>query len=297
MNQLVIKLTGVVDSSNFDEWKKDLIFQIRSTNTELVSDNDFSKATKQVKSFKSAEKLLKQAKQSAIDQAESIQNLFSAIDDITEEARQARLSLERQIKARKLEIKNQYIQAGINEIEVFINDQVDELKYIDTSNFTDRSRFESAVSGKAGVKGLKNAIDKLCSVIRSEISAQVIDVNNNKAKIYSLPEEQKILFQDWKLLLGLSENEIDLEIDKRIAKYNEKILQNKIERKDAELKRIKGLESNPKTEITADDNKRDKYQIIIELLSTQGKAKEFARVIKGSFGDDQLVDKIRLKKA
>ena len=120
MKQLFIKLTGTVNSSNFDVWKKELITQIQSVNVELVTDNDFVTASKQVKSFKSAEKSLKQAKQSAISQAEEIQQLFTAIDEITEEARQARLSLERQIKARKLEIKQQYIQSGIDEIQSFI---------------------------------------------------------------------------------------------------------------------------------------------------------------------------------
>ena len=109
MNQLFIKLTGTVNSSNFDEWKMELIAQIQAVNIELVTDNDFVIASEQVKSFKSAEKSLKEAKQSAIDQAVEIQQLFSAIDEISEEARQARLSLERQIKARKIEIKQNYI--------------------------------------------------------------------------------------------------------------------------------------------------------------------------------------------
>jgi len=56
MNQLIIKLTGTVNSSNFDEWKKDLISQIQATNIELSTDDDFVKAVNQVKSFKSAEK-------------------------------------------------------------------------------------------------------------------------------------------------------------------------------------------------------------------------------------------------
>ena len=98
VNQLVITLTGTVNFSNFDEWKNDLIAQIQSTNMELVTDEDFGDASDQVKALKLAEKTLKQAKQSAIDQAEEIQKLFSAIDEITEEARQARLSLERQIR-------------------------------------------------------------------------------------------------------------------------------------------------------------------------------------------------------
>ncbi len=104
MNQLFIKLTGTVNSSNFDVWKKELIAQIQAVNVELITDDDFVTASIQAKSFKSAEKSLKEAKQSAISQAKEVHQLFPAIDDITEAARLARLSLARHIKARVLAI-------------------------------------------------------------------------------------------------------------------------------------------------------------------------------------------------
>lgn len=296
MNQLIIELTGKVNSSNFDEWKKDLISQIQSTNRELISDSDFVEAEARVKSFKFAEKSLKQAKQSAIDQAEEIQRLFLAIDEITEEARQARLSLERQIKARKLEIKNQYIQSGIEEIRAFIDEQSDEFQYIDKSVFLNRSRFELATSGKAGVKGVQNAINNICSVIKREITVKSIDVNTNKVRIDNLPEEYRVLFQDWKQLICLSENELGLEIDKRIALYNEQLARRDADKKTKELNKIEDLELNPEKSV-CDEVKSDqveKYRIIIDLLSTKDKAKELARMIKDEFGSNRLVCEIKL---
>jgi hypothetical protein len=67
MAQLIIKLTGEIQSSNFDEWKNDLIAQIQSTNTELTTDDDFVAATRHVKLFKAAEKSLKEAKQLSLN--------------------------------------------------------------------------------------------------------------------------------------------------------------------------------------------------------------------------------------
>ncbi len=80
MKPLVIKLSGSIDTSNFNEWQQELIIQIHSVNKELVTEDDFAIASHQVKQFKSAENLLKQAKQSAIEQADDIQKLFAAID-------------------------------------------------------------------------------------------------------------------------------------------------------------------------------------------------------------------------
>lgn len=296
MNQLIIKLTGTVNSSNFDEWKKDLIDQIQSTNTELSTDDDFVKAENQVKSFKIAEKSLKQAKQSAIDQAEEIQHLFSAIDEITEEARQTRLSLERQIKSRKLEIKDQYIRSGIEQIHTFIDDQTEEFKCIDTSIYLDRSRFESAIRGKAGIKGLQVAIDNICSYIRNEISVKSVEVRNNKTKIDSLPENYKLLFQDWKTLLGLSQNELDLVIDKRIAKYNEQAAQDEVEKQKRILNKIEEIELNPEKAAVneIEESSCEKYRIFIDLLSTKDTAQQIARKVKDNYGNNPSVSEIKL---
>lgn len=73
---LTIELTGKIQKTNFDEWKKDLILQIKSTKTDLITDDDFFIATEEVKMFKIAEKSLKKAKQSAIEQVTDIQKLF-----------------------------------------------------------------------------------------------------------------------------------------------------------------------------------------------------------------------------
>ena len=222
--------------------------------------------------------------------------MFSSIDEITEKARQTRLSLERQIKSRKLEIKNQYIQSGIDQIHAFIDDQTEELKCIDTAIYLDRIRFESAVRGKAGIKGLQVAIDNICSDIRNEISVKLIEITNNKIKIDSLPEGYKLLFQDWKALLGLSQNELGLVIDKRIAKYNKQIAQNETEKLKSELNEIEDIELNPENTSTDEIKKspHEKYRILIDLISTKDTAKKIARTVKDNYGNNPTVSEIKL---
>ena len=63
MSNLVIKLSGEIQSSNFHEWKNELISQIQSTNLELTTDADFAAAELNVKTFRIAEKTLKNAKE------------------------------------------------------------------------------------------------------------------------------------------------------------------------------------------------------------------------------------------
>ena len=52
MSNLIIKLTGEIQKTNFHDWKNELINLIQSTNMELTSDIDFSSAEQDVKDFK-----------------------------------------------------------------------------------------------------------------------------------------------------------------------------------------------------------------------------------------------------
>jgi hypothetical protein len=225
MTQLLINLTGTINSTNFDEWRTDLIAQIQSVNQDLVTDNDFDTASRHVKSFKTAENALKNAKQSAINQAQEIQQLFASIDEITEEARQARLSLERQIRSRKSEIKEEHIQSGIEVIKAVIEEQSEDFKNGDLSHFLDRGRYESAVFGKGGIRGLEIGIKGITSIIKAEIAELSRHINNNKAKLDSISVGYKALFHDYSQLVCLPEEQLEAEIDKRIAHYESEIKQ------------------------------------------------------------------------
>ena len=148
MNNLVIELTGEIQNSNFDAWKNQLVEQIQSVSKELSTDSDFVQAGKNVKQFKAAEKALKAAKQSAIEQAADINRLLDAIDAVAEETRQVRLSLERQIKTRKKAIKREFVTAGIAEIEKFIAVQHAEFQLISHQTYLDDDQFEDATRSK-----------------------------------------------------------------------------------------------------------------------------------------------------
>ena len=298
MNPLIIKLTGTIDSSNFEEWKTDLIARIHSINRELSTDDDYATAAKQVKAFKSAEDTLKRAKQDAIDQADEIQRLFTAIDDVVAESRQARLWLDRQVKTRKLEIKFKHIQSGIDDIEQFIDRQSDEFKAIDHSQFLDWNRFDIATKGKAGTKGLQSALDQLGRLIKQEISDKAVEIGNNKQEIEAIPEAYRILFQDRQSLLDSPETELKLEIEKRIALYHRDQATQDAEKKARQLKTLEDLVLNPETSPSDSENggPQERYRISIDLLSTRERAIAVARAIKEAYGNNPLVTEIKLSR-
>ena len=298
VNQLVIELTGEIRNSNFDEWKRSLIAQVQSIKTELVTDDDFGIATRHVRLLKSAERTLKDAKQSAIEQAADIQNLFAAIDQVAEEARQARLSLERQIRARKQEIKEQLLQSGIETIQDFVAQQNSDFQLLNHSSYLDRNRFVSAAKGKTGTRTVELAIRKLCDQIKLEISQKATEIASNREAIDTLPSRYKPLFQDQDSLLDLTRRELSLTIDKRIALFNEENAKLKAERAIEDLRKLEDAELNPDTGDSPEGtDTQDRYKLAIDICSTRNVAIEIARSIRRDHGDNAAISSIRLTRS
>ena len=111
MTELTITLTGEVRESNFEQWKDGLVERIRAVDVELSADDDFASANDSIRQFRAAERTLRNAKQTALEQAAEINRLFDAVDAVTEETRQARLTLERRIRVRRQELEQRTLQA------------------------------------------------------------------------------------------------------------------------------------------------------------------------------------------
>jgi len=163
----------------------------------------------------------------------------------------------------------------------------------------DRNRFESAVSGRSGTKGLQQAIDQLCNLLKKQVTDKAMEVANNKAKLDALPTGYKILFQDMESLLGIAENALGLEIDKRIARYNEEIAKSEAEKKSNLLKKIEDAELNPEeiSSIATEISIKERFQVIIDILSTKDKAKEIAQELKLGYEDNPDISGIRLARS
>lgn len=293
MSQLSIVLSGVIEKSNFDEWKKELIEQIRSVKTELKTDDDFAAATKHVKQFKAAEKNLKQAKQSALEQAAEINALFDAIDSVSEEARQARLTLDRQIKKRKQEIKEEFVAQGVEKIETFIAEQSTAFQSIDHHQYTDPEIFVDALSGKASTKGMEKAIAKASASIKESIIAQVEVVDANALTLDNLPPNHKALFQDRDNLLALSADDLNKTIDERVAQLDQQA--KAASASDAENDSKEDDPEEPDKESASDAvAEASQFSITIDINGTEDEADAIRTIVVDALSSHTAVGDITL---
>jgi len=294
VTELTIKLTGEIQDSNFDEWKKDLIKQIKATPTELSSDDEYAAADKQVKQFKSAEKALKAAKQSALEQAGDIQTLFDAIDEVSAETREIRLTLERQIKARKQQIKDDCIKNGLAAVKAMIASQSAEFKLIDHSEYLDTDALEDAVKGRSSLRTMEKSVTKTTDAIAEKIRIRAKLVASNAKTLDALDKNQQAIFQDRDDLLALSAEELTSTIAQRL----------KAAGSEAHAKQA------PKSEAAADDFDIDfdmdgvddsategsstAYQIVIVLDCEQSAAEEIEETVKKALKKQEGIKSIAL---
>ncbi|MBC7201901.1 MAG: YqaJ viral recombinase family protein [Pusillimonas sp.] len=211
---LRIELTGAVTASNLAEYKEHAFEVIQSINTDLQTDQDFADAEKTVKWCKDVEDRLDAAKQHALSQTASIDELFRTIDEISAETRTKRLELDRLVKAqkenRRLEIKTT-AEASLKKHLDALNDRVQPVR------FTVQADFAAAMKGKRTIATLQDAAD-------TELARAKIDANQLADKIdanLKLIREagHDFLFSDLQTLATKESDDLKMVIDARIAKH------------------------------------------------------------------------------
>lgn len=109
---LRIEVTGMVTASNLDAFRDHAMAVFAGINTSLQTDADFANAEQTVKWCKEVEDRLDGAKQHALSQTASIDELFRTIDAIKAEARAKRLELDKLVKAEKENRKTEIVRAA-----------------------------------------------------------------------------------------------------------------------------------------------------------------------------------------
>jgi hypothetical protein len=226
MTELTITLTGEVRESNFEEWKDGLVERIHSVDATLSDDDDFASANNSIRQFRDAELMLKNAKQAALEQAADINRLFDAVDAVTEETRQARLSLERKIRIRRQELKQRALQVHIDNNAATL----DALTPAEQALFQDRTallslpfdELESTIAERIGVwRAAQSASNLTESEIRdnphgsesslvseggvdTEHTVHVQDTSGDESKKETTGSEADNVSRGWRVTIDLS---------------------------------------------------------------------------------------------
>lgn len=221
---LHIEVTGMVTASNLADFKATALSAIRGVNLQLSTDQDFADAEASVKWCSEVEDRLKAAKEHALSQTASIDQLFKAIDDISAEARKVRLDLERLVKARKEAIRDEIQEAAMNALKEQLaheNEAIPNRHAVPVPSDA-RARIAAAMKGKKTVESLRNAADTCRAQLAIEV---VLKINARKETLEILHDAQAAapefvnLCHDERELVDLEPDHLKLVLDTRLSKH------------------------------------------------------------------------------
>jgi predicted phage-related endonuclease len=276
---LRIEVTGAVTASNLSEYKTHALEVFKGINRELTTDQDFADAEKVVRWCGDVETRLAAAKEHALSQTASIDELFKAIDDISAEARRTRLELDKLVKARKELIREDIVADGRKALAdhlAGLNERLGK-PYMPSV----QADFAGAVKGKRTIDSLRDAVSTTLANAKIEASATADRIQINLGTLRELAKDHAFLFADTASIVLKAPDDLTALVKSRIADHAAAEAQ----RLEAERARIRAeeqarIEREQRDAQAAEHRKREAEAAALEHARQQEAAAETARLLQ-----------------
>jgi putative phage-type endonuclease len=219
---LLVQVEGRVLTSNLDQFKETALTFIAGIKTELVTDQDFVDADKMAKFLKDGEDRLELAKQHALAQTASIDDLFRAIDHIKEEMRSKRLALDKRVKAEKENRKAELLAATQKAFADYVANLQSRTGIMPPATAITGNAFADSIKG---LKTLDSMRDKLAATLaNAKIKAvEIADgIQANLNRYADLAVGYEFLFPDvLKLAMDKRLDDFEATVQNRLNQHHE----------------------------------------------------------------------------
>jgi chromosome segregation ATPase len=235
---LTVETRGEVIASNVDEFREMVTAALATINRDPATDEEFGQAEIDVKGLKTAEQAVAEAKSKALEDAAEIRRLFDALDDTILEIREARLELERQIKAKKAEVRERIIDETLADLG-------DTLQ-MKPGGF--RGEIESAIKGK---RTLESMIDETRGA--AAIIVRRVNECRDLIEAFEHTNGRELTMDRDALELKIPDN-LAAELRRRLelaqAEAEKRKLREQAEKAKAEAEALKAKAAEAKSEVT-----------------------------------------------
>jgi predicted phage-related endonuclease len=217
---LAVQIRGEVTLSNLPQFKEAAERFIAKINTELKTDEDFANAEATVKFCEKTEKDLELAKDAAIAQTASIDELMRTIDFIKNQLRGKRLSLEKLVKDKKEWIKAQILQKAKEAFADHVASLEAEIRPIRLV-FT-QPDFVGAMKNKRTLASLHDAVDTTLANAKICVDATAKEIRSKLTWYRSTAADYTFLFNDLQQTIQKPQDDFQMLVDTRIADHKQK---------------------------------------------------------------------------
>lgn len=214
---LHIVLKGEVSASNLAQFKEVALTAIRSVNRDLQTDQDFANSAKARKWCEDIEDRVSAAKEHALSQTTSIDLLFRTMDEISAEARDVRLELEKIEKARNIARKGEIVAGGVKGLADHISALNTRLgkPYMPSVP----ADFGGAIKGLRSFDSMQNAVDTALANAKIAASAAADRIQINLTTLRELASELPHLFPDTQAIVQKAPDDLTSLVKLRIAEH------------------------------------------------------------------------------
>ena len=250
---LHIEVTGMVTASNLEQFKDHALAVIGGINRDLQSDQDFADAEKTVKWLGDVETRLDAAKDHALSQTASIDQLFRALDDIKAEARRTRLDLDKLVKARKEARREEIRRAGVEAFRQHIDAINTRLVRVRLPEIA--VDFAGVMKGKKTIASLENAVSTELARAKIEADLLAADYTKNLATIAEVGKGYEFLFSDVAGLVTVNPAHLPGIVKARITTHKEDE-QRKLEAERERIRREEEAKAQRQAEAVAEQERQ-----------------------------------------
>jgi predicted phage-related endonuclease len=238
---LHVKVTGMVTASNLAAYKEHAMTVFAGVNRELTTEQHFADAEKIVEWCGNVESRLEAAKEHALSQTKSIDELFKTIDDIKAESRRTRLDLDKLVTKRKDEIRSEIVVGGKTAYSQHVASLNKEISPAQINVLA--PDFASAIKGKRSIESMRDAVDVALANGKIAADAQAKSIRINLKSFESLSKDYEFLFPDIAVVALKEEEYFKLAITSRIDAHKAKEVAKKTMKEQEEKERIEAIDA------------------------------------------------------
>lgn len=217
---LVIRVEGRVLSSNLDAYREVALARIEAVKTKLETDQDFADAEATVKAFKEGAANLKQAKLAAQAEAQSIDEVFRAVDYIVDLLDEKRKELDKLVTAEKERRRGDIVAEGVTALRNHINGLNERLGKAYMPAIA--ADFGGAIKGKKNIDSMRDAVSVVLANAKIEASATADRIAANIKHLEAEAAEHSSLFPDLGTIVLKQQDDFAALVQFRVADFKAK---------------------------------------------------------------------------
>jgi len=220
--ELIIRITGEVQETNFDEFEKQSLIVISGINRKLETDEHFAEAEQNIKFCKTIANRIANARNDALHRTKAISELIATTSRVEAKFDEVRLILTKLVGTEKERRKNEIINSAKNRLNgLLLHSPVKHGFAID------HAAIYAAAKGKRSLAKMQEDIDEVAETEELRLSEMEIGFTGNIEKIEKTEKEWPGLFPDKQNMALSAPETVDAIIVGRVSDHRLKVEENK----------------------------------------------------------------------